>query len=457
MRFLRRFSMLLAVVVLLPLLLWCLAPPHLVLPPEDAVRNLETALPVFPCAEGFGVDTPAGRGGAIIAVTSLSDAGPGTLREALQTPGGRVVVFECAGQIHLASNIEISQPFVTVAGQTAPAPGITLRDAGLNIVTHDVLVQHIAVRVGDQSEGPPPDARDGISVYPGNEGAYRVVVDHCSVSWAVDEDMSHWGKGVHDVTFRNCLAGEGLSHSIHPKGEHSKGLLMGDFGQRIAVIGCLFADNVMRNPFVKGGVTALIANNVIYNPGDSAIHLGDAEHSGPSWVSAAGNVLLPGPDTPWYIALAWVQGDAHPDARLALYGNDSRGYRLWHAWRRSNAPANITNWMDAPVRVSPLTLRDSGDTVDWVTAQAGSRPAMRDPVDARIVEGMRTGSGRIIDHPEDVGGLPDILPVYQALSLPSEPEEDADHDGYTNLEEWLHERARIVEGRPEAAPKKQKP
>lgn len=446
MRTFRRVLVFTSTVLAIPALIWCLAPARTLPAPEDAVRNLGEALPVFPGAEGFGTDTPAGRGGAVISVTSLSDSGSGSLREALQTAGPRFILFEVAGLIHLESNIEIAQPYVTLAGQTAPNPGITLCGAGLSIATHDVLVQHIAVRVGDRSEGPPPDARDGISIYPGSEGAYHVVVDHCSLTWAIDENMSHWGKGVHDITFRNCLAAEGLSHSIHPKGEHSKGLLLGDFGQRIAVIGCLFAHNVMRNPFVKGGVTALVVNNLIYNPGNAAIHLGDAERSGPSWVSAAGNVLIPGPDTRWYTALAWVQGDAHPDAYLALYGNQSNGRRMGHAWRRRNAPRILTDWMNAPVRVAPLTLRTCEETADWVTRQAGSRPACRDAVDTRIVESMKTRTGRIIDRPEDVGGLPDTPPVYRSQTLPPRPQEDDDHDGYSNIEEWLHEQAREVEG-----------
>ncbi len=430
----------------LPLLHWCFAPPRTISMPPDAVRHLGAALPVFPGAEGFGSDTPAGRAGAILRVSTLSDSGPGSLREALATPGPRMVVFEVGGIISLKSNLVINEPFLTLAGQTAPNPGITLQGAGLNIATHDVLVQHMAVRVGDQPGGPAPEARDGIAVYPGRDGTHGVVVDHCSVTWAVDENMSHWGRGVHDITFRNCLVAEALSHSIHPKGEHSKGLLLGDFGQRISVIGCLFAHNVMRNPFVKGGVSALIANNVIYNPGDAAIHLGDIEGSGPSWVTAAGNVLIPGPDTAWYASLAWMQTDAHPDARLFLHDNQVNARRGWHAWRRRHAPVTLDSPADAPVWVTPLTLRGGEKVLEWVLKQAGSRPVQRDTVDTRIVESVGARTGRILDHPQDAGGMPEIQSARHRLQLPEHPNLDEDLDGYSNAEEWLHDCASAAEG-----------
>jgi hypothetical protein len=175
-----------------PLVAGCrLLPPHQAA--CDAVRDLTGGLAVFPGAEGFGSTTRAGRGGDVIRVTNLSDAGPGSLRTALQREGARIVVFEVGGTIELDSPITIQQPFLSLAGQTAPDPGITLKGSGIVISTHDVLVQHIRSRPGDGSVGTAPENRDGISVVGSPDGSadvYNVVVDHCSVSWAIDEGVS---------------------------------------------------------------------------------------------------------------------------------------------------------------------------------------------------------------------------------------------------------------------------
>ena len=127
---------------------------------SDAVRDYSDSLLVVPDIEGFGVDTRAGRGGTILRVTNLNDSGEGSLRAALELPEPRTVLFEVGGGITLSEAIVISQPFVTVAGETAPSPGITLNGAGIIINTHDVLVRHLRIRVGDKPEGPPPTPRN---------------------------------------------------------------------------------------------------------------------------------------------------------------------------------------------------------------------------------------------------------------------------------------------------------
>ena len=111
--------------------------------------------------------------------------------------------------------------------------------------------------------GPAAESRDGIAVLgspAGTRDAYNVVVDHCSVSWAVDEGVSTWYVGVHDVTFSHCIVSENLSESLHPKGEHSRGLLVGDHARRISVLGNLFCHNTSRNPLLKGYTSVIVAN-----------------------------------------------------------------------------------------------------------------------------------------------------------------------------------------------------
>jgi hypothetical protein len=151
----------------------------------------QTGLPVFPGAEGFGTRTPAGRGGKVIAVTSLADAGPGSLRAALDNPAPRTIVFRVAGVIDLSTPIRISHPYVTVAGQTAPGDGICLRNAGLVVATHDVLIQHIRIRLALEARS---RRRQRCCRHPRQFRSRRWRAprraDHISASWSEDELVS---------------------------------------------------------------------------------------------------------------------------------------------------------------------------------------------------------------------------------------------------------------------------
>jgi hypothetical protein len=396
-------------------------------------------LSVVPGLRGFGVETPAGRGGQVIKVTNLSDGGSGSLRAALAASGARVIVFEVAGTIRLGSDLRIDAPYVTMAGQTAPSPGITLRSAGIRVNTHDVLIQHIRVRVGDEGGGPTPENRDAIQIL--GSGARRVVLDHVSVSWAVDENSSSWYP-IEDVTVAHSIISEALSRSTHPEGEHSKGLLIGDFSQRFAVIGNLFAHNMDRNPYAKGATRSVIVNNLLYNPGATAMRFSDADGNGPSYGSVVGNVLIKGADT-------------QKDRIISVSNNLAAGSRLYAAdnagsasvWSMSSSLSFDPRVSSPPIWVTGLVARASGTVESWVLANAGARPADRDAVDARVVNQVRTRTGRIINSQSQVGGWPSLGTVTRSLTIPANPNGDADGDGYTNLEEWLHQLAAQVEGR----------
>ena len=190
---------------------------------------------VFPGAAGFGAQTPGGHHGRIIKVTNLNSDGPGSLRAALAVKGRRIVVFEVGGIIDLDSTIlTLSEPFITIAGQTAPSPGISIIRGGIIIEdTHDVVVRHIRIRTGDaghpKRSGFQPD---GLAT----NAAYNVVIDQCSFAWAVDENLSasgprHEGPEAtsRNVTFSNCIIAEGLNDSSHVKGRHAKGSLIHDY------------------------------------------------------------------------------------------------------------------------------------------------------------------------------------------------------------------------------------
>jgi len=399
--------------------------------------------PVFPGAEGFGATTPAGRGGVILKVTNLNNTGAGSLRAAITATGARVVIFEVSGTIKLASYLEIRNPFITIAGQTAPSPGINLRGAGLSIQTHDVLVQHLRVRVGDDPDGVPPGNRDGVQVL---GPAYNVVVDHVSVSWAIDESADCWF-APNDVTFSRCLLAEALNHSLHPEGPHSKGLLIGQASKNISIIGNLLAHHVDRGAgYIKDGAEAVVVNNLVYNWVNSAraTLLGSTDSSpSPILTSVVGNVYVRGADTP---ATAYAVGtNSGIDPGTKLYTNDNKLEGVSAYYNTSALDPIVTT---RPIWLDSLTVDPANSVEASVLAKAGARPVDRDAVDARIVNDVRNRSGRIIDSPTQVGGWPTLATNTRPLTPPANPNADADGNGYTNLEEWLHGYSRDVESGP---------
>ena len=242
----------------------------------------ETPL-AFPGATGAAATTPGGRGGEIVRVTTLAAFRPGVVPRSRQKAGRRTVVFEVGGTIDLAeSTVRITEPYLTIAGQTAPPPGITLIRGGIDITTHNVIVRHIRVRPGDGGRARLPAATMTRSP---RSAAHDVIVDHCSLTWAIDENLSasgprftgnspeEWRKGTsHRITFSNNIIAEGLADSVHVKGEHSKGSLIHDNVTDILIIGNLYAHDQERSPLFKGGVRGAIVNNLIYDPGQRAIH-----------------------------------------------------------------------------------------------------------------------------------------------------------------------------------------
>lgn len=424
-------------------------------------------LPIIPGAAGFGIQTPAGSGRhlapprtRVIKVTNLHPKGPGSLRAALEAEGPRTIVFEISGNIDLTpyGDLSIKHPYVTVAGQTAPSPGITLKGCQVHVRTHDVLIQHIRIRVGDLRDPKRPlrnaagwtqwSERDCMKV-----GGDRIVIDHCSFSWATDENVQTRGN---DLTFRHCLFSEALDSAKHHKGGHSRGLLIMNQGpantrkegQRVAVIGNLFAHNKGRNPTVNGGAVAVIANNLV---DDSHFAMkGDCTAKrGHQLISAVGNVIK----RTRYPVVARAM---HPDTRYYFAPDNVFNGKTFNSvadvWKEVFMPfkpgvAAVNRAAKAPVTVPGLTVKPAADVEAWVLANGGARPADRDPVDERIVREVRARTGTIPNSQDDVGGWPELAETRRKLTAPANPCADDDGDGYTNLEEWLHGSARQVEGR----------
>lgn len=388
------------------------------------------AQPAFPGAVGWAAETQGGRGGQVIRVTNLNASGPGSLKAALETKGPRIVVFEVAGVIDLGrSTLEIKEPFLTIAGQTAPSPGITIVKGGIDLKTHDVIIRHIRVKTGADGQAKRSGwEADAFSTV----GAYNVIVDHCSFTWAIDENMSasgprfngngvgEWRKNTsHNITFSYNLAAEGLADSSHPKGEHSKGSLIHDNATGILFYRNIWAHNVERSPLLKGGVHAAMANNLIYDPGKRAVHYnlmalewGDEPYQD-GQLSAIGNVLRGGPSTDEGLPFLMLGGDGD----LRYYGRDNiavdkHGNKLPMFGRYGETRAKLIEEKKPVSWPTGITLLPSRDVETHVLARAGARPWDRDADDIRVLFFIAEGRGEIIDDESEVSAYPKVKEVH---------------------------------------------
>lgn len=378
----------------------------------------------FPGAVGWAASTPGGRGGRIIRVTNLHADGAGSLRAALETHGPRIVVFEVGGVIDLGlTTMTISEPFLTIAGQTAPSPGITIVRGGIDVRAHDVVIRHIRVRTGVSGQawrsGWEADALSTV-------GAYNVIVDHCTMTWALDENLSasgprfegttpdDWRRGAsHAITFSNNLIAEGIAHGSHPKGEHSKGSLIHDNATDILIYRNVYAHNYERNPLLKGGVHAAVVNNLIFDPGAQAIHYnlmdlewGSHPHQ-TGELSAVGNVMRAGFSTRDDIAFLTIGGVGDLD----YYGRDNiavnrRGDPVPMFGRYTTSPARIIEVDRPPTWPEGLPVLPANQVETEVLRNAGARPWDRDAHDIRVIFDIAEGRGEIIDNEDEVGGYP---------------------------------------------------
>jgi hypothetical protein len=390
----------------------------------DAPKGADQSLPAFPGAMGWAAHTPGGRGGKILRVTTLAAEGPGSFLEALKTPGPRIIVFEVGGVIDLGRReIKVTEPYLTIAGQTAPSPGITFIKGGFQIGTHDVIVQHIRVRVGEAGAAKKSGwEADGLST----SGAHDVIVDHCSMTWATDENGSMSGprfKGAtpdewrehtsHRITYSNNIISEGLANATHYKIEHSKGSLIHDNVNDILIADNLYAHNYERNPLFKGGARGVIVNNLIFDPGQRALHynLMAEEWAGHPFQTgemvAVGNVLRAGQSTPPKLAFLEIGGYGD----LEYYGRDNIavdqiGEPLPMFGRYTTSRAKIIQVDKPPLWPEGLTPMPATEVQEKVLHNVGARPWDRDYDDVRLIADVAEGRGRIIDSQDDIHGYP---------------------------------------------------
>jgi hypothetical protein len=425
------------------------------------------AVSVVPGAEGHGISTAAGRGGAVHRVTTLAADGAGSLKACVDASGPRVCVFEVSGMIRLPDDLTLRNPYLTIAGQTAPSPGITLRGAGILVKTSNVLIQHLHVRPGDDAGGEPPINRDGLKISgpPDTTPISNIVVDHCSFTWSTDEVASAWTQW-NNITLINNIFAEPLHDSIHPEGRHGFGVLIGPVNGNATLAGNLLASMQSRNPMTAATRTAIV-NNVVYNWGNTAVDL--QSHGLVTQNSVVGNVFLRGPDTSSDAAPIGLRADAtrlRSGARVFLLDNHgaestSDPWSLAGAIYGSLTLANFRSTAPVAWPTGMTTLPTSNNVVlNRVLKNAGARPADRDSVDTRIVQQVRDRTGRIINCvapngsarcTRNGGGWPSVPENRRALTVPADPN-TVTASGYTNLELWLHDMAADVEGRSRRGP-----
>ncbi|PTQ95748.1 hypothetical protein C8P68_105256 [Mucilaginibacter yixingensis] len=463
---------------------------------------LHAKIPAFPGAEGGGAWTMGGRGGKVIVVTNLNDDGPGSLRWACEQGGARIVVFNVAGIIHIKTPISVRAPYISIEGQTAPGDGVCVAGESFWVDTHDVVIRYMRFRRGETNVGRRDDAIGGNPV--GN-----IIIDHVSASWGLDENMSMYRHmfdpqdgskeqklPTANITTQNCIYSESLDYWNHAFGSTTG-------GENSLLTRNLWADNTGRNPSVgENGVYNFI-NNVVFNWDHRSMDGGDYTTN----YNVINNYFKPGPVTPkdapvGHRILKPESGRSKLKekyfGRVYASGNIMEGYPEvtkdpWnggiqvddgHGELKDAGKYKDVMKSDVPFYMPPLDhIMTAQETYKYVVANAGATLPVRDAVDKRITEQVRTGKIAydskintdtvfqfkvrklpkdsyklgIITAPWQVGGypnyqgtpykdtdgdgLPDAWEVAHGLN-PKDPKDSAlpakNGGGYSNIEVWLN-------------------
>lgn len=399
------------------------------------------AVKAFPEAEGFGAKAKGGRGGKVMEVTTLADGGLGSLRACIESSGPRICVFRVAGTIELMENFSIKNPFLTIAGQTAPGGGITVKnhptniDPTFKITTNDVVLRYFRVRPGPSDE--PSSWLRALTI--DDAKGHNIIIDHMSFSWSTDELLSTW-YGPHDVTVQWSMLTEVLKESTHEKGEHGTGPMFGSEGSyNVSFHHNLLAHNDFRNPLIKTTGMAEVVNNVIYNWGFYAMHAEDDYGKVP--INIIGNFFKKGSDSSNSAFEIYLEDEG--GLGFDVYAFDNIGPR------RTNRSMSQDTLVDPngrkylrntphPSVLSTVHTCDSNQSCDVYTKvldQVGATQGIdgkgqwfmrRDSVDQRVVAEVKNGTGKAINHPSEVGGWPQLDPGVAYV--------DSDKDGMAD--EW---------------------
>lgn len=409
------------------------------------VNAAAATAPAFPGAEGFGRYTTGGRGGQVIYVTNLNDSGAGSLRAAVSASGPRIVMFKVSGVIALQSDLKITNGDITIAGQSAPGDGICLKNYSFYVGTNNVIIRYIRSRMGDEA------GNQNDSMWGRNQS--NVIIDHCSLSWSVDEAGSFYDNS--NFTLQWCILSESLKNSVHDKGAHGYGGIWG--GQRASFHHNLLAHHDSRNPRLVGSTFTNLPeevlldyrNNVVYNWGSNSTYAGE----GGSF-NLVNNYYKPGPATKSGVSTRIFAPNADG-------GTNSQPAGVWGMFyidgNYMNGSSIVTNdnWegvfpnpstkdkaelkSDVVYAFGNITTHSAMDVYPQVLAYAGASLS-RDTIDSRIVTETQNGTytytgsngstNGIIDSQSDVGGWP----TYNSTTAPS----DLDGDGMPDQWELDH-------------------
>lgn len=398
----------------------------------------------FPGAEGYGRFTTGGRGGAVYEVTTLEDnSQPGSLRYAINQKGPRTIVFRVSGTIRLKSSLSIKNGDLTIAGQTAPGDGICIADYPVTVDADNVIIRFLRFRLGDIYKL----ESDAI----GGRNRKNIIIDHCSMSWSVDETASFYDNT--NFTMQWCIISESLYNSSHSKGAHGYGGIWGGMGATFHHN--LLAHHSSRNPRFNGSryhkqpdkEIVDFVNNVIYNWGGNSVYGGEEGNQnvrlnyykpGPATNSGVRKrILNPTTDSgtntgygKFYVDGNFVEG--YPDATADNWGIGVQGVS-------STIKQQIK--VDSPFPIADVTVQSPEEAYELVLKYAGAIYPKRDSVDLRIIEEVRTGTAKygktwggggkgIIDSQEEVGGWPEL----KTYNVPT----DSDHDGMPDDWEIQH-------------------
>ncbi|MGG9960838.1 polysaccharide lyase [Ferruginibacter sp. SUN106] len=431
----------------------------------------QAGIPAFPGAEGGGKYSFGGRGGRVIVVTNLNDDGVGSLRWACEQGGARIVVFNVSGIIRLKTPLMIRAPYITIEGQTAPGDGICVAGESFWLNTHDVIVRFMRFRRGETWVGRRDDAIGGNPV--GN-----IMIDHVSASWGLDENMSMYRHmyndstpnlkaeeklGTVNITIQNSIFSESLD-----TWNHAFGSTLG--GENCAFVRNLWADNAGRNPSIGWNGIFNFANNVVFNWVHRSTDGGDYT----AMYNIINNYYKPGPATP---------DQTHPIAHRILKPESGRSKLGYLVFGRAYVNGNIVegneavtkdNWnggvqveeeanagkytakmkWNKPLPMPELTIIPAVAAKEFVLANAGATLPVRDAVDKRIVEQVKTG--KITVSPDvvapttqfkhrrlpldsyKIGIITDISQVGGYPDYKGTPYKDSDNDGIPDAWETAH-------------------
>ncbi len=424
-------------------------------------------MPAFPGAEGFGANATGGRGGDVYHVTSLADDyTPGTLAYGIYTAPdtGRTIVFDTSGMIPLTYPLWVWKPNITIAGQTAPGLGISVRNHQIDVTANNLIIRHIHSRMGDDD---PCNQVDAIGITDGTD----VIVDHCSAAWAQDECLSA-SDTTTNATIQYCIITECINKSGHCFGS----LFRPSVDCNLSVHHNLYSDNISRNPrpgyYNDKTLTLDFRNNLIYNWKNQAGYNED-DGSGQVNINYAGNYLVAGPSTSSQKLWNAYNSNA-PGTETQIYQSGNKidgnrdgvidGYDIgW--WMFTGTYGT----MDAPFTTPAVYTQSADEALATVLAQVGAFPWNRDSLDANVVSQVYAGTGSYINSVAEGGGWPTYPVVFRDPNVydpdldgmlsdwevahgldPSVADNngDFDDDGYTNLEEYLNWLAPIPPPKP---------